>query len=361
MGLPIELVAENLVGMYNLFDTYNGALGKYFSPQAAPGTGRFIAYNVFAYNRAMSQLTSYGGPVPKGQMPVRDKVTYEAITTQQAISLDVDTYNNLVQSGTMQANGQAQLATAIRQVRMNIERRLDWLRAQWLTGGAMLSSSGVAPVEPSSTGVAYLDYPELANSTPLAIPLGFTATHMDAGATASWATTTTDIFADLETGRAAIAFDSGIDDAYHVILNSKTMGYIYRNAMVTSSVAAQNQIVATGKLGSVWGYTFDVIDLQLPFDSETMATDTGATGMIKAIPDNLVIITTQDNMRAGRIQRECKPGDYKAPDSARGVWAFSDEDAVFPHEPTVGFTWTGGMELGLPDASYLYTDVTQTS
>lgn len=359
--LPSELREENLVGLYTMFANYDSPLAKYFTPQSAPGTGRSIAYNVYEYRRAMSKLTSYGGPVPRGKMPVRYKCTYEAITTQEAMDLDVDTLNNLVEAGTKSANGQAQLSTAIRQVRLNIERRLDWLRAQWLTAGACLSSAGVVPIEPTSTGTAYLDYPELADTTPLAIPLGYSSSHIDAGVTtASWATSTTDIRADLEAATTKVANDSGVT-AKHVILNSKTFGYITRNDDVLSSINMANTIAATGTVTGLWGYTWDVIDLMLPFESETMETDTGGTGMFKAIPDDLVIVTTADNIAAGRIMRECKPGDYDAPDSARGIWPFSDKSEAFPHEPTVGFTWTGGPEIGVPDATYIYTKATDTS
>ncbi|HUU90763.1 MAG TPA: major capsid protein [Phycisphaerae bacterium] len=359
--IPEELRAENMVGLYTQFANYASPLAKYFDTLSAPGPGNSISYEVLEYRRAQAKLRAYGGPVPKSKMPSRAKVSYEAIAIGDALEIPVELLNNLREPGSLAVSAQGQVARAIRQSRMNIERRLDFLRAQWLTGGALLSSAGVFPNNAEVNGTAYVDYPSLANSTPLAVDLNYTATHLDGAVAVSWATTSTDIKADLDAAQEVIAQDSGVEDASHIICNQTVYNYILKNDYVQASIAATNQIVQTGRLSEIWGYTIDVIKGYAAFDSETMATDTGAAGVTKLIPGNLVILTTADNTAAGRVLRECKPDDANAPDGARGIWAFSDESQVYPHEVTSGFTWVGGVEYGLPDASYIFADVTSTS
>lgn len=361
--VALELQAVNLEALYTKFASYASPLAKYFTPLGATGPGNTISYDILSYRRSMSPLTSYGAPATVGKMPTVGNVSYKAITTKQKMDLPLEILRNARDAGSLNANERAHVARAVIQVRMNIERRLDWLRAQWLTGGAMLSSAGVAPVKPS--GTAYLDVPSLSNSTPLSVGLGYTASHIDAGATASWATSTTDILADLDAARAKIALDSGIENATRVICNSVVWNYVLRNDMVQSSIEKANAIAARGamqgQLPVLFGYEWDVIDSYIPFDDETMATDTGGLGLFKLIPDNVVIITTPDNIRAGRILRECKPDDYNAADSDRGIYPWSDVEAEHPHQPSTGFTWTGGVECAVPDSTYIYTNVTHTS
>ncbi len=359
--IPDELRVENLVGLYTMFDNYASKLAKYFDPIPAPGPGNQIAYDILSYRRAMAQFRSYGGPVALGKQPSRAKVTYQAMPLGVAMDIPLDLLNNLREPGQTGVNMDAQLNRALRQARMNVERRLDFLRAQWLTAGALLSSAGVAPNNAEVSGSAYLDYPELANTTPLVVNLQYTASHLDGIVGASWVTTTTDIKADLDAAQLKIAEDSGVEGADRVICNSTVYNYILKNDAVQNSIAATNQIVATGKLSTVWGYTIDVIDGLIPFDSETMQTDTGGTGMYKIIPGNMCIVTTADNALAGRVLRECKPDDTQAPANARGIWAYSDENPAYPHDVTAGYTWVGGVEIGVPDATYVYADVTSTS
>lgn len=363
MAIPNELQAINMVGVYERFGTYQSALAKYFDPVGALGTSNAIQYDILDYRKAMSQLVSYGGPAPQGKMPSRAQVNYQAITTKEQLTLPVELLRNLKEAGSLSANGQAQIARSIRQTRINVERRLDFLRAQWLTGGALLSSAGVLPnnAEVSGTGTAYLDYAALTNTTPIGVNLHYTSSHLDGVVGASWATSTTDIKADIDAAVQAIIDDSGANGPFVVLMNSWTFGYITRNDDVLNSINAANEIVAKGKLETVWGYKFDLIDAVIPFASETMATDTGAVGMTKAIPNKMVIVTTADNMEAGRVLRECCPDDQRASSADRGIFAWSDEAAVHPHDISSGFTWTGGVEIGNPDASYIFADVTSTS
>lgn len=359
----LELEAVNLEGLYTKFGEYASPLAKYFTALGATAPGNVINYDILAYRQNMSPLVSYGGPPPSGKMPTIGNVSYKAVTTKQKMELPLEVLRNARDAGSLNANEREHVRRAVIQVRMNIERRLDWLRAQWLTGGALLSSSGVAPIEPN--GTAYLDIPSLLNTAPLSVSLGYSASHIDAGASASWATATTDILADLDSAQAKIALDSGIERANRVICNSVVWNYVLRNDMIQSSIEKANAIAARGSqqgtLPVLLGYEWDVIDAYIPFDPETMETDTGALGQFKLIPDNVVVVTTADNIRAGRILRECKPDDYNAGDGDRGIYAWSDLEPVHPHQPSTGFTWTGGVELGVPDSTYIYTKVTDTS
>jgi len=364
MAIPAELQAVNMTGVYERFGNYAPALAKYFDPVGALGPSNAISYDILDYRKAMSNLTAYGAAAPSGKMPSRATVNYQAVTTKEKIALPVELLRNIREPGTVATvNAQAQIARAILQTRMNIERRVDFLRGQWLTAGALLSSAGVFPntAEVSGTGTAYLDFPPLSNTTPVGVNLYYTSTHLDGAVAASWETTTTDIKADLDAARRVIIRDSGVMGPWVVICNSSTFDYILKNDYVQASIAATNQIVAQGQLQTVWGYNFDVIDDEVPFSSETMATDTGGVLSTPVIPDKLVILTTANNVAAGRVLRECAPDDQRADAGARGLFAWSDEANEHPHDISAGFTYTFGLEYGNPDAAYIFADVTSTT
>jgi hypothetical protein len=359
--IPEELRAENMVGVYTRFANYASPLADLFDTVPAPGPGHQISYDILDYRRALAKLRAYGGPVPKSKMPSRAKVTYEALAIGDAMELPIEILNNLREPGSLSVSAQGQVARSIRQCRLNMERRIDFLRAQWLTGGGLLGSGGAFPNGSEVNGTAYLDYGAIANSAPVSVNLQFTSTHLDGAVAASWATSTTNIKVDLDAAQEVIAQDSGIEDADLLIMGQTVYNYLLQNDDVMSSEMAANQIVATGKLNTIWGYKVKVVKGYAAYDSETMNSDTGSVGVTKLIPDKMCILTTSDNAAAGRVLRECKPDDANAPDGARGIWAFSDENPEYPHDVTSGFTWVGGVEYGNPDASYIFADVTSTS
>jgi len=360
MAIPAELRVETIMAAFEKFASEpQSKLAKYFSPMGAENGGNFVKYDVLEYNRAMLDMVAYDAKAPLTDYPVRTVVSFEAPTYKQRIDILPSLLKGVRDVGSLSNSQQATIARAVRQCALNLERRQNWLRAQWLTGGACLSSAGVAPIEP--TGIVYLDTRFGKTSTPQAISLGFTASHIDAGATASWATAGTDIKADIDAARVAIMADGGVD-ARRIILNSKAMGYIYNNTgSGEKSEIYKAMYDKSGEFTNLWGYEFDVIDEVLPFDATSMATDTGATGYIKAIPDEVVIITTADNMAAGRYMIECEPSDVNAPSNARGAFAWQDGDWEHPHVPQFGVEWTGAPAIVNVDSQYIYTKVTDTS
>ncbi len=359
MAIPAALRPDVMMAAFVKSNQYASPLAKYFTPIGNPEAGNIVKYGVKEFNKGLTPLVPYEGKAPVGQMPTRSTVTYEPPTYKEKINLPPSLLKHVVEFGTMTASQEAQVRDAITQLRLNMERRWDWMRAQWLTGGALNSSAGVAPIEPS--GTVYLDNRFSKTASPQGIALGFTPAHIDAGATASWATATTDIKADLDTARLAISRATGID-ATHVIAGSKIRGYIEKcTGSGTRSEVKRQQFDEKGEWPELWGYTFDFITAQVPFDSLSMATDTNAGGMIDMIPENVCIVTTLSNELAGRYMVECEPSDANAPAGSRGVYVWQDGDWQHPHVPEFGIEWTGGPMIANPDSTYIYTKVTDTS
>lgn len=358
MSVPAELRSESLIGLYERFGNVAGPLAKYFPSVGAENSSRYVAYDVLTWARNLGQLVPYGSKAPVGLAPAQSKVVYEPPTIKDKLPLDIEFMKSVKDVGNLAPNQAAYIARMIRQTRMGLDNRLEWLRAQWLTGGALLSSVGVAPVVPS--GTVYLDYAAGASSGPMAVSLGFTAGHIDSSVGASWATASTDIRADLEAARTTVSLACGLD-ASRVIINSKGMGYLLGNTAAQKSTWFNDQVTRFGRITELWGFTFDVIDNYLPFSSTTMATDTAGLGMVKSIPDNVVIVTVPEgqNDAAGRSFVECAPDDAKSDPGARGFYPFVDGDWQHPHVPEVGYTYTGGPTLITPNSTYVFADVTQ--
>lgn len=359
MAIPVALRPEVMIAAFTKYKEFANPLAKYFTPLGNPEAGNIVKYAVKEFARGMAPQVPYAAKAPEGVMPTRSTVVYEPPTYKEKITLPPELLKHVIEHGTLTASQEAQVADAIAQCRLNMERRWAWLQAQWLTAGALLSSAGVAPIEPS--GTVYLDNRFSKTSSPQGIALGFAAAHLDAGVTASWATAGTNIKKDLDAARRVIRRACGVD-ANRVIASSLLRDYIEANTgSGTRSEVKKTQFDTTGEFGSLWGYDFDFIDDQVPFDSASMATDTGATGMVNMIPDNVVILTTPNNTLAGRYMLECEPSDAKAPPGARGVYVWQDGDWQHPHTPEFGIEWTGGPMIANPDSTYIYTKNTDTS
>jgi hypothetical protein len=359
MAIPAALRSEVMLAVFAKHNTFINPLEKYFTVKGNPDEGTMIKYGIKDFGQGMTPQVPYGGRAPVGNMPTRQTVTYEPPTYKEKIALPPQLLKHVVDFGTLTASQEAQVSDAIAQTRLNMERRWAWLQAQWMTGGALLSSAGVAPIEPS--GTVYLDNRFSKTASPQSISLGFTPAHIDAGVTASWATAATNIKKDLDIARRAIRKASGID-ATRVIGSSLLRDYIEAcTGSGTRSEAKREQFDLTGEYASLWGYTFDFIDTMVPFDALSMATDTGATGMVNMIPDNVVILTTENNLLAGRYMVGCQPSDALAPPGHRGVYAWRDEEKEHPHTPSWGIEYTGGPILINPDSTYIYTKNTDTS
>lgn len=361
MAVPTELRSEALIGLYERFGNVATPLAKYFPAVGAPNSSRYVAYELLTFDRALGHLVPYGSKAPVAGAPGVSRVVYEPPTIKDKIPLDLEFLKSVRDVASLNPNQAAYVARMIRQVRLGLEYRLEWLRAQWLTAGALLTSSGVAPAT-SGLGTVYLDYGAAANAGPVCVSLGFAASHLDSIVGASWAAASTDIKGDLDAARMQISLDSGLD-ASRVILNSATMRHLYSNTAAQKSDWFNDQVTRYGRITELWGYTFDIVDTYLPFSSETMASDSGGLGLYKSVPDNVVVLTVPEsqNEAAGRSLVEVAPDDAQAPEEARGFYPFVDGDWQHPHVPEVGYTFTGGPTLMLPDSTYVFDDVTSTT
>jgi len=102
-------------------------------------------------------------------------------------------------------------------------------------------------------------------------------------ASASWATTTTDIFADIETWSQLIVEDSGRMPTT-MFFNSSVLPYLYKNDLVKSYLASTNvgtQIVQDGRVSRLFGLNLVQWDAAYVNGSGTTT---------KFIPDNMVLI-----------------------------------------------------------------------
>ncbi len=365
MALPDELKPQVLSALWTKFNSFAPFLTRFFPslPNRAPGAS--IMYDVYTYQRRMAALVARNAPAPRGQMPTRSRIATDAITMKEELEPDLCELLDGVAPGSLVDSAREVLvANALRQIRLNFDRRLEWLCAQWMTGGAMLSSNGVPNVEPS--GTIYLDWGSVADSMPLSFSAGFQATHIDAGASASWATASTDIKGDLDDARLINMRDSGVE-TWDVLMNSATYKYLINNTFAQKSLVKNDQVAENGYIRNLWGYTFHIYDggwypnvaNSATTDEETMAS--GAGTYYKYIPDNVVIIFSADNVASGRYMLECSPSDADAPPGARGLYGWADKSPVHPHNTVYGLEWTGLPVIMNPDAMYIYTKVTDTS
>lgn len=359
MSLPVELQPQVLLGLWQKYSQFSPFLVReLFPPRPNPAPGATITYDVYEYNRGMANPVARFAPAPRGKFPVRTRVSVDAITLKEELEPELEALLDGTAPGSLtESNREAAVATALRQLRLRFDRRMEWLAAQWMTGGALLSSDGV-PVGAKATGTIYLDWPSVSGTAPLSFNAGFSSSHIDGAVAASWATASTDIKGDLDAARLKILEDTGIE-AWDVLMNSVTHKLLLNNTLAQKSLVKNDQVAASGYLEQIWGYRIHVYDGGWYGSTDTMAS--GNLQLYKYIPDNLVVVFSADNVASGRFLLECSPSDAQAPPGHRGVYAWADQSPTHPHNTVYGLEWTGLPVIQEPDSIYVYTDVTSTS
>ncbi len=364
--LPNELQPQVISGLWEMFGSTSPFLLRTFFPaQPNLAQGVAIKYDVYEFNRGMAPLVPRFAGAPLGVWPVRHRVNFDALTVKEALEPELSALLDGVAPGSLTApNRERAVANALRQLRIRVDNRLEWIAAQWLTGGALLSSAGVAVVEPS--GTIYLDHDCVGGTNPLSVSAGFSASHVDAGVSASWKTTGTDIFADLEAAAAIILRDSGVV-ARTVLMNSTTYrNTILANTAVKQSEFAKAQIFQQGYVSEFWGWEFMRYDGEWfprwESTAEAKGTTTNeGTDAHMLIPDDVAIILSRDNTASGRQVVECQPSDADADPGVRGLYSWADKSTVHPHNTTYGIEWSGAPVIMNPDSMYIYTNIAHTS
>lgn len=354
-----ELSPQVIMGVYEKFGSFANPFAQYFPPRPNPIVGPTVQYDIVTMRNQLARFVAREAPAPRMEGPTRNLVVYEALTLKESLKLPPE-FVDIRRAGSISESGrEAEVARAIRQIRLDFDRRIAWLEAQWLTFGALLSSAGVVPNTAASiNGTVYLDYSSSKSANPMSVNLQIDSDHCDLAVAASWATTTTDIRGDIDAARIIVEQDSGVSPRL-VLLNSNTMNYILKNDDAQLSVEFNNEVNRLGSMNEfrLWGYTFRPINDQWTMDADTMASGTSTAYYI---PNNLVILMPEDADLAGRSLLECSPSDWNAPPEARGLYAFEDEEERHPHGSIPGLEWTGGPALLQPDAHYVFTNVTQT-
>jgi len=329
-------------------------LAQFFDTVPNPADTDVIMYDVLEYTSRLARLAARYGRPNTGQMPVRSTVTYKGVTVKELIRIPPELMDARALGSLSESAREQIVAQALQSVRMALDRRLEWLRAQWLTAGALLNSDGAVPN--TSLGTAYIDYPGTENSTPIAVDLGWSASHIATTVSASWATSSTDIRSDLQDAAHIVERDTGVYPRT-VLLNSNTMNYILDNDNVTNTDEAKAEIFRNGTIRNLWGFEFVVYDATWAIDTITMNDSAGTEYFI---PDDLVVLLDRNNTVAGRKIVECKPDDLEAPVGHRGVYIWQDQQEEHPHLLSQGITWTGGPIVAVPDTMFVFYDVTAT-
>ena len=356
--VPDELQPEFILTAYETSHDVDGALAEFFSPLPNLENGVNVKYDVYEYQRGLGHLVGRNSPPDRRDMPKRSTVNYEAVTMKDAVEIPpaLKDYRGVGQQGTR--TRQDGVTRATRQLRSYHDTRREWLRAQWLTGGALLSDAGAVPGD--ADGVVYLDHGARAASNPIPVTLGIDDDHINATVPngTSWANSTANIRNDLQHAAQLLEEDAGVDRGdIVVIMNETAMEYLMTNLDVVNNASEElkRQREKFGRLAELWGFEFMEYNTRWQIDTETM---NDAAGMEYYIPDNVVVVTTRNNEAAGRAMLECSPSDENAPAGARGAYAWTDQDEVHPHAVAPGVEWNGGPMLGITDSVKIFKDVT---
>ena len=378
MPLPVELQPLNIMGAYPYYSKFDDPLAAFFEPLDSPFGGNHVSYDVYKYPRLLGQVVPYGAKAPVRDMPVRSHVVLDPPTVKGKIPFDQQFLNNARDLGALEANGQAEIQRGLTSLRLEIARTQGFFRAQMLTAGALLKSDGTLG-NTVQDGKVYYYQDGFATTSPGYIQPGYNTSQLytHAPGAASWATHDTNIQADLDELRTIAEINSGISSDWCVLMNRNTYTTtIAKNDKVVAmaGIWGAEQIQQYGYIKDLWGYQFQIVNTSFVPDSRLFSV-TGSTVLpesgiatvpsaaVKYIPDNCVVLlpVPAANVECGRHMIACQPSDRNAPESARGFYAWEDEDWEHPHNVSIGYETTEWPIMQNPDSLCVILNVTATS
>jgi hypothetical protein len=192
--------------------------------------GHKAAWDVFRHGRGVAALNtrdgrSYSGPL----RPVAAKDS-QCVYLSDSRVLPGDLFNALRDIGSRERNVRAAVTRELTDIRDSHRRTREFLMSQALSGALTLTIAGVS----------------------LAVDFGMAATHTGAGATAavSWNTISTDIIADIETWKARVRQDSGMEPT-EAFMNQSVMAYLLKNTAIQKFLGAAQYAVQVGQEGKL--------------------------------------------------------------------------------------------------------------
>ena len=302
-------------------------LDQWFRPESVDSTGS-VQWDIFNSTRALGNFVAHGA---EANMVARRPQSWgQGSLTHffETVACKRFDATQLRQPGT--ANERRDHLRDVREELTELTTRLENRRYALMAGA--LQDNQVITIGGVDTTVDYQ----------------FAASHLDAAVDSSWAATTTDIIADLETAIGAIQDDSG-EIATKALMNRHTQQYFAKNDHIKlyySRAQLGGSIIASGNLpGPIEGLDVVVVD-------ETYTDSSGTVQ--KFIPNNVVIVTAEPGPWISYLIG-LSYETYDPPRSARGSRSW---DVQMPWSTIVSLEENGLPVIKVPNAVYVFQAVT---
>jgi len=225
-------VREFVFGEYQLSNFYGGNVRRTKS-------GDLAEWDILKADRDRAKISQPGAPSHRVALRPAGKQMARCVHSPEHVMLDGDYLENLRALGQDDANAELYIAQEQQKLADRQAALKEWLFSQMLTGSAVFTQDDAKIT---------INYRMASGHKPTA--------------SASWATSTTDIPADIRTWKALIRQDSGREPA-HAWCNETVMGYLMANDNVKDLLgdgAYKAQVGRQGRITEFMGLTWHVYD-----------------------------------------------------------------------------------------------------
>jgi hypothetical protein len=325
--------------LLKLYTRFGGAVADPFAPyfpaQPNPNPGDKVGIEVYDYTRKAAGVNVRGGDPQKTKPPTRTIQVAAGLTLSEALVIPPRTIKDLRAPGDLlQANGRAEVARRMLELRKRIDTRKVILHSQAMKGTLSFT------------------LPDAVSQT---VDLGMSADHKPSSVAASWAVAGTDIIAQLMAYKVQAIQDTGIPLA-RMYMNTATSMYLLNNTAIKAFWAGLPQamsVLTTGELPPIVGLQPVIVDDGYISDAGTYT---------PYLADKEVILAPNP-AQAMSADIECEPVSLMAPEGMRGLYFNTIEptpgSAHINEGITVEYEYTFLTTLGAePDAFFYLADVT---
>ncbi len=336
MAIPGILQPQSLLGLYEKFGEENPPLlEQWFPRRPSPDPGQTITYDVIEWSRMVADLNTRDGEPRPVKPAVRMTVTQAALHISESIYIRPSVMKDLRAPGSwQQRNGQTEIARAVKQLRLRMNRRLEILRAQCFGAANGVLSFSIPGVSAAET-----------------VDLGYRSTHK-AIDTATWSTVGNDILGDIAKAKTKIAQNGGAQ-ATDMIVTGTVESYIRKNTAIINLLSPGNKDkMLYGELPQIMGLNIHTYDAGY---TATDAADAAGT-LTQFFPGDFAVIFAGDN--SNRELRETAPVSIHAPEGYKGAFFKTTLEDRLKGGAWVEYEWSGLPIVANPDEIVYDTDVT---
>lgn len=329
MALPAELTDEGMVGWQERFAADNLLLSKYFRHIPNKGNSNLAGWQLWDFTRKLATVVPYSAKGENVALRDREVKAAPAPTVREFKDIPGEHIQWLTAPGDRtRAHGQEAVNGELQDLTYRIWRRHESWRGQIFTDTLTYTQAGHT----------------------IEVTVGIPDTHTD-DASASWATSTTDIVGDLKDAIILCQQDGGVTPDT-LLCNPSIIPYLLANDGIVNLLGDREKTaLQTRTITRIPGLNLDVVEYGEGYLDADEA-------FVPFMGVDKCALFHSDPVQSGLAFVDCKSNDARVGEAHRGLYTHAWVEEQPPAGTLVSAEFTGMPVCMNPEGIFYFTDTT---